>query len=152
MHTLALKVPPLAQIIIAIALVYAISQLSIAPFRFALTDTLSGLFLLAGAIVAFMGLRQFRLAKTSTNPLNPNKASSLVTSGIYQYTRNPMYLGMVLVLIGAIIEFASLLGFIVLPLFISYMTQFQIKPEERIVESLFGEEYVEYKQRVRRWI
>lgn len=152
MNSLELKVPPLAVILVAMALVFALSKLPIANAHFVLPKALSGLLLLSGAIVAFLGVWQFRQARTTTNPLNPNKASCLVSSGIYQFTRNPMYLGMVLVLIGGIIHFQSLLGFIILPLFINYMTQFQIKPEERIVEELFGQEYRDYKQQVRRWI
>jgi protein-S-isoprenylcysteine O-methyltransferase Ste14 len=152
MQSLELKVPPLAVILIALALVYVLAKLPLPQYHFAWTDAVSGLFLLTGAISAFLGLWQFRQARTTTNPLNPSKASNLVTSGIYRFTRNPMYLGMLFVLIGGIIEFGALLGFVIIPLFVWYMTRFQIVPEEQIIEGLFGQDYRDYKQQVRRWI
>jgi protein-S-isoprenylcysteine O-methyltransferase Ste14 len=152
MQSLELKVPPLAVILIALALVYVLAKLPLPQYHFAWTDAVSGLFLLTGAISAFLGLWQFRQARTTSNPLNPSKASNLVTSGIYRFTRNPMYLGMLFVLIGGIIEFGALLGFVIIPLFVWYMTRFQIVPEEQIIEGLFGQDYRDYKQQVRRWI
>lgn len=152
MQSLELKVPPLAVILIALALVYVLAKLPLPQYHFAWTDAVSGLFLLTGAISAFLGLWQFRQARTTSNPLNPSKASNLVTSGIYRFTRNPMYLGMLFVLIGGIIEFGALLGFVIIPLFVWYMTRFQIMPEEQIIEGLFGQDYRDYKQQVRRWI
>jgi protein-S-isoprenylcysteine O-methyltransferase Ste14 len=152
MQSLELKVPPLAVILIALALVYVLAKLPLPHYHFAWTDAVSGLFLLTGAISAFLGLWQFRQARTTSNPLNPSKASSLVTSGIYRFTRNPMYLGMLFVLMGGIIEFGALLGFMIIPLFVWYMTRFQIMPEEQIIEGLFGQDYRDYKQQVRRWI
>jgi len=152
MQSLELKVPPLAVILIALALVYVLTKLPLPQYHFAWTDAVSGLFLLTGAISAFLGLWQFRQARTTSNPLNPSKASNLVTSGIYRFTRNPMYLGMLFVLIGGIIEFGALLGFVIIPLFVWYMTRFQIMPEEQIIEGLFGQDYRDYKQQVRRWI
>jgi protein-S-isoprenylcysteine O-methyltransferase Ste14 len=152
MTFLELKVPPVIVILVALATAYGLAQVPIASIQFVLPDYIVGLLLIAGAIIALLGVWQFRQARTTTNPLNPNKASSLVSSGIYRITRNPMYLGMVLVLCGGIIKFGSLLGFIALPLFVWYMTRFQIKPEERIIAELFGQEYLDYKQRVKRWI
>jgi protein-S-isoprenylcysteine O-methyltransferase Ste14 len=152
MTFLELKVPPIVVILIALALAYSLAQLPISNIQFALPNYVFGLLLISGAFIALLGVWQFRQARTTTNPLNPNKASSLVRSGIYRFTRNPMYLGMVMVLCGGIIKFGSVLGFIALPLFVWYMTRFQIKPEERIIAELFGQEYLDYKQRVRRWL
>tara|TARA_R110002167_G_scaffold96903_6_gene256211 strand:- start:5142 stop:5600 length:459 start_codon:yes stop_codon:yes gene_type:complete len=152
MQSLELKVPPLAVILIALIFVFVLAKLPLPLYHFAWTDGVSGLFLLAGAVIAFLGVWQFRQAHTTTNPLNPGKASNLVTSGIYRFTRNPMYLGMVLVLVGGIIEFGSILGCGIAPLFVWYMTRFQIVPEEQIIEGLFGQDYRDYKQQVRRWI
>lgn len=152
MTFLELKIPPVIVILVALATAYGLAQVPIASIQFSLPDYIVGLLLITGAIIALFGVWQFRVARTTTNPLNPGKASNLVTSGIYRLTRNPMYLGMALVLVAGIIKFASLLGFITLPLFIWYMTRFQIKPEERIVAKLFGQEYLAYKQQVRRWL
>jgi protein-S-isoprenylcysteine O-methyltransferase Ste14 len=106
----------------------------------------------SGMLVAFAGIWEFRKAKTTIDPTKPEKASYLVSGGIYRVTRNPMYLGMQLIIIAAIFKFGNYYGFIALPFFILYITQFQIKPEERIIEIIFGEEYVLYKKKVRRWL
>jgi protein-S-isoprenylcysteine O-methyltransferase Ste14 len=106
----------------------------------------------SGMLVAFAGIWKFRKAKTTIDPTKPEKASYLVSGGIYRVTRNPMYLGMQLIIIAAIFKFGNYYGFIALPFFILYITQFQIKPEERIIERIFGEEYVLYKKKVRRWL
>ena len=94
----------------------------------------------------------FRRAHTTVNPMQPSSASSLVTSGIYRYTRNPMYLGMLFVLVGWALYLANVLVFLFLPAFILYMNRFQIEPEERAMTALFGQEFLEYASRVRRWI
>ena len=105
-----------------------------------------------GIAIALRGIASFRRAQTTVNPLKPETSAALVSSGIYSVTRNPMYLGMLLVLIGWAVYLGSLwplLGPVVFALFI---TRFQIVPEERALERLFGAPFVAYKQRVRRWI
>lgn len=94
----------------------------------------------------------FRSAGTTVNPLTPSKASRLVARGPYQISRNPMYLGFVVVLLAWASYLGSLSGFFVLPLFIVVVTYQQILPEERALEAKFGDDYVHYKQRVRRWV
>ncbi len=110
-----------------------------------------GLILLA--IVMDVGaLLLFRKADTTVNPLHPQRASYLVTDGIYRFTRNPMYLGLLVILTGWAVYLGSLSPFIVLPLFVWLMTRFQITAEERALVEKFGATYLEYKDRVRRWI
>ena len=107
---------------------------------------------LAGIFFAIAGVRSFKRAHTTVNPMQPNSASSLVTSGIYRHTRNPMYVGMVAVLISwacLLLSPLSLLGVIG---FAVYLQRFQIEPEERTMLALFAEDYSQYQQRVRRWI
>ena len=106
----------------------------------------------SGVLVALGGIWAFRKAKTTINPTTPEKASYLVSSGIFRVTRNPMYLGMQLILIAAIFKLGNYYGFIAAAFFNLYITQFQIKPEERIIETIFGEEYLHYKKKVRRWL
>jgi protein-S-isoprenylcysteine O-methyltransferase Ste14 len=106
----------------------------------------------SGILAAFADIWEFRKAKTTIDPTKPKKTSYLVSGGIYRITRNPMYLGMQLIIIAAIFKFGNLYSFISLPAFIFYITQFQIKPEERIIERIFGEEYILYKKKVRRWL
>lgn len=110
-----------------------------------------GLAILALLLVLF-GVISFRLAKTTVDPTQPEKASSVVTTGIYAYTRNPMYLGFLLMLLAFMFKLANPLTLVFLPLFVLYMNQFQIKPEEQVLTELFGESYTAYCQKVRRWL
>jgi protein-S-isoprenylcysteine O-methyltransferase Ste14 len=107
---------------------------------------------LAGLVVSFLGVAAFKHAQTTVNPMTPGAASSLVVAGIYHRTRNPMYLGFVLVLLGWAAFLSNALAFALLPGFVLYMNRFQIMPEERALESRFGQEFVDYTHRVRRWI
>ena len=153
MNALALKVPPVAQVIITAAAMYGVSKM--VP---ALTFSLDGSTALAVALGAMglslgiMGVTQFRIAQTTPNPQALEKVSSLVTSGVYQYSRNPMYVGLVLILLGWAFYFSHFLAFVLLPIFILYMTRFQIQPEERMMAQKFGKTYQDYLNKVRRWI
>ena len=109
-------------------------------------------FFCSGIFIALWALVSFKLSKTSSNPLNPEIATHLVQMGVFRFSRNPMYLGLASVLIawcfylGALASFLSVLGFL------GFMQYFQILPEERALEKLFGNDYVRYKSRVRRWL
>ena len=105
-----------------------------------------------GGAVALAGTLEFRRAHTTVNPLAPRRASTLVTRGIYRVTRNPMYLGMALVLLGWGCWLAHPLALLCVPLAMAYLQRFQIRPEERLLHSRFGEAYARYCRRVRRWL
>jgi protein-S-isoprenylcysteine O-methyltransferase Ste14 len=90
--------------------------------------------------------------KTTVNPLNIEAAKHLVVSGAYRFTRNPMYLGMCFLLIGWAIGQHNILAFAGPVLFVLYITLFQILPEERVLADIFGKHYLDYKNKVRRWI
>jgi protein-S-isoprenylcysteine O-methyltransferase Ste14 len=105
-----------------------------------------------GVMCAVMGVTSFRRAHTTLNPTTPDKASSLVTTGIFGRTRNPMYLGLLLVLTGWAVYLSNGIAFVFLPGFVLYMTFFQIRPEEEAMGKLFGGEFEAYRSRVRRWI
>jgi protein-S-isoprenylcysteine O-methyltransferase Ste14 len=109
-------------------------------------------FTVAGAIVILVAVTSFRRAKTTLNPMDPASSSSLVRSGIYKLSRNPMYLGFLLVLVGWAVFLSNALAFVFLPAFIFYMNRFQIEPEEKALAGKFGQEFVDYKSRVRRWL
>lgn len=109
-------------------------------------------FALAGALFALLGVVSFRRAKTTVNPMRPGSASSLVTSGVYRLTRNPMYLGFLLTLLGWAAWLSNAAAFAAVPGFVLYMDCFQIRPEERALRSRFDQEFNAYKARVRRWI
>jgi protein-S-isoprenylcysteine O-methyltransferase Ste14 len=105
-----------------------------------------------GVGAAIAGVASFQRARTTIHPLTPERSSALVDSGIYRFSRNPMYLGMALVLLGWsawLTAPAALFGPLI---FMAFITRFQIHPEERILEGLFGEGYKDYCRRVRRWL
>jgi protein-S-isoprenylcysteine O-methyltransferase Ste14 len=105
-----------------------------------------------GAAITFTGAATLRAAKTTLLPMRPQKTTSLVTTGIFKWTRNPMYLGLATALVGwaAFLSAAwPLLGPV---LFVLYVNRFQIRPEERVLTELFGAQYESYTHRVRRWL
>ena len=108
--------------------------------------------LLLGAAVCLAGLLSFRRARTIVNLLKPDTASALVSSGIYRYTRNPMYLGFAIALLAWAILLAAPLTLMGVAGFVLYIDRFQITPEERALAALFGEDFASYRDRTRRWI
>jgi len=148
------KIPPPLVALIAMLLTFlSRDYLDIFYLHPHLQRTLFLLFLVIGVSVIFLATRQFKISKTTVNPLKPETASSLVTLGIFRRTRNPMYLGLTSLLISFSIYFSSVFGIIIyLPLFISYITIFQIIPEEDAMNKLFSNDYKSYCLKVRRWI
>lgn len=106
----------------------------------------------AGATFDLAGLLAFRRSRTTVNPLKPERASALVTGGVYRITRNPMYVGMALLLLSWAVYLSAVLPFAGPLLFALYITRFQIQPEERALQAIFGEAYAAYAARVRRWL
>ena len=153
MKSLELKIPPPLVTLLFALLMWAVARLAPVVEMQAGVRTVSAIVLaLAGVAISFAGMRLFRRASTTVSPTRPQAASTLVTTGIYRVTRNPMYLGLVCVLVAWAVFLSSawsLLG----PLgFVLYMTRFQIKPEERILARLFGPTYSAWCARVRRWL
>lgn len=107
---------------------------------------------LAGVLVILAGIIEFRRARTTVNPMNPGAASSLVVKRVYSLTRNPMYLGFAIILLGWAVFLSHPLSPVVVPGFVAYMNRFQIIPEERALDALFGSEFKAYRARVRRWL
>ena len=117
-----------------------------------LLDVFSVLLLICGFIIIRTAFLSFKNHNTTINPLNLTKTSSLVNTGIFKYTRNPMYLGMVFILLSITLKFNLYGGLIVIVLFISFITKFQIIPEEKAMDKLFGKEFKNYKNITRRWL
>ncbi len=105
-----------------------------------------------GLLVALAGVREFRRARTTLHPQQPEAASSVVRSGIYARSRNPMYLGMLLVLVAWGAWLANLASLALAAAFVPYLNRFQIEPEERAMARNFGAAYEEYRRQVRRWL
>jgi protein-S-isoprenylcysteine O-methyltransferase Ste14 len=121
-------------------------------YSFDNSNLISVIFLLFGLGIFSAAVQSFKKHKTTINPLSPDKASSLVNSGIFSYSRNPMYLGMLLILLSVSFKFNISVGLFISFLFKIYITRFQIIPEEEAMVKLFGEEFIVYKNQTRRWI
>lgn len=106
----------------------------------------------AGLAFDLLGLLAFRGSQTTVNPLRPERASALVTAGVYRITRNPMYVGMCFLLSAWAVYLSALLPLAGPVVFVLYITRFQIRPEERALSRLFGEQFAQYTARVRRWL
>ena len=108
--------------------------------------------IISGLIIILSAIILFKKYQTTITPLNPSNATKLITDGIYKFSRNPMYLGLLLVLVGISIILNLTGGFFFTLLFILYINLFQIIPEENAMVDLFKDEFLEYKKNVRRWI
>lgn len=153
MKILELKVPPVAVFLAVVLLMYWLKEITPAllitvPFVKVVSAGFTGI----AVFVAAAGIYEFRKAKTTVNPIKPESASSVVNTGVFAYTRNPMYFGLLLIIIALGLWWQHLSVILCGALFVAYMNRFQIKPEERALERLFGEDYVDYKNQVRRWI
>jgi protein-S-isoprenylcysteine O-methyltransferase Ste14 len=153
MQTLELKIPPpVVALLVAVAM-WGISLATAtvdipALIRVAAATTIA----LAGIGTAISGAVAFRRAKTTVNPLKPEATSSLVTAGVYRFTRNPMYIGLAVVLLAWAVFVSSPLALLGPLVFILYIGRFQIIPEERVLSAMFGAAYSEYQAEVRRWL
>jgi protein-S-isoprenylcysteine O-methyltransferase Ste14 len=153
MHSLELKVPPpIAAFLAGVAMWVAAHVLPVVYIVGQWRLLLAAICAAFGVIIAFLGFSALSQANTTINPLNPEKASSVVIGGIYAYTRNPMYLGLTALLVAWTI-WLSVPWVIIGPVvFMLYLTRFQIIPEERAMSSKFARDYDEYRNRVRRWL
>lgn len=153
MSSLELKVPPVVVSIVFIIVMSLLAQyLPLGLVLFPAQSWLAMVLLIAGVGVAIAGVLAFNRAQTTVDPTKPNKASAIVDSGIYAYTRNPMYLGMALVLAGYAVDLSAISSYLSLILFLLYMTRMQIVPEERVLTEKFGQSYQDYQSKVRRWL
>ena len=149
-----LRIPPPIVALIGILLIFLSKDYILILYLHPhLQNTLSLIFLIIGFVIIFSATKEFKKSDTTVNPMKPETSTSLVTSGIFKYTRNPMYLGLTSIILASCFYFSSLLGIIVyVPLFILYITVFQIIPEEETMKGLFNDEYFDYCSKVRRWI
>ncbi|HHG90958.1 MAG TPA: isoprenylcysteine carboxylmethyltransferase family protein [Devosia sp.] len=153
MSFLELKIPPPLVVVIVAVVMWGVSLVT--PHLDTLVDIRfysAGAFAVGG--IALMGISfiGFAKAKTTVNPISPDKASALVTTGIYGVSRNPIYVADMLFLLAWGFYLANPLSLVLAFAFIPYINRFQIMPEERALQELFGEEFAAYKKKVRRWL
>jgi protein-S-isoprenylcysteine O-methyltransferase Ste14 len=125
---------------------------AVTAWTFKIPQSVSLVLFALGAVVSVLGVVEFKKAQTTINPLTPQESTSLVMGGIYRLSRNPMYVGLCLVLLGWAFWLANGLSFLILPLFVVLIDRLQIVPEERHLQEKFGEEFADYTTKVRRWI
>ena len=153
MGVLELKIPPpVVALLVGIAMWVASRTGPSIDLPFLIRAVTAIAIAMLGGGISFAGDMSFRRAKTTVNPMRPEKASSLVTSGIYRFTRNPMYLGLLLIVIAWAVFLSSPWALAGPVAFVLYVGRFQITPEERALSTKFGAEYSSYKSQVRRWL
>ena len=148
-----MKIPPIVQVTIAAVLAWGLAKhFSVYDFNGATAQATALIFLILGTFLLTRSLYLFRIHATTFNPLEPSKAVKLVISGLYKVTRNPMYLGLAFLLLAFCLFLGELISLVCLPLFLWTMTRWQIIAEEEALTRKFGDDYLNYKKQVRRWL
>ena len=145
------KIPPPLVTLVFIGLIYGTTNYA-ATDVFPYQNLIALGVLLIGLGFMFSGVREFKKLQTTVNPLDLAAATTLATSGVFGFTRNPMYLGMSSILLAFCIYHGAWLGLPLIILFMVYITLFQIRPEEKAMQDLFGDAFEDYKAKVRRWL
>lgn len=145
------KIPP-PIIGLTLILINFISIYFFSSNKFQFQGIISLIILIVGLLIVVAAVRLFAKHKTIVNPMTPKKTTSLVTEGVYGYSRNPMYVGLFLIIGSSSLYFGTWVGLITLLLFVIIINSLQIKPEEKAMRELFGDEYEVYMTKVRRWI
>jgi protein-S-isoprenylcysteine O-methyltransferase Ste14 len=153
MRVLELKVPPpIVALVLALLMWLTPAVAGLVQIPYPARVLCAVVLVCIGQSISIAGMVAFRRAKTTVNPIKASLASSLVIRGVYRYTRNPMYVGLLLTLLAWAVFLANPFAVLWVVVYVLYITRFQIIPEERVLASLFGAEYEAYKGRVRRWV
>ena len=148
-----LRIPPLAvTAAVVAAMVVTVPWLPALGAAWPGSTAVAAVVAVVGALLAILGVYEFRRARTTVNPLTPDNARRVVKGGVFRYSRNPMYLGMALLLLALALYQSHVLSFAWVAGYVTYLNRFQILPEERALEARFGDEYRAYARAVRRWI
>ena len=151
MHKFKNKIPPTILTLLFLIFNYILSfnflKIDI-PYKYFFTTLL----IIFGFYIIIRSSRLFAQAKTTIDPLRPFKSTSLITNDIYKYSRNPMYFGYLLIIIGSSVYLGNVISIIIIPLFIFTINFLQIIPEEEALKDIYGPRYDEYLSKVRRWI
>lgn len=153
MSKLEMKIPPiivlgvLGFIMWIISLVTTSQLIDLNPFK-----VFSLILFLIGISFSLAGVYAFRISGTTVNPRDPNRTFLLVTSGVYRYSRNPMYLGFFICLLAWGLFLGNPISLLVATFFVYYMNKYQIIPEEKVLAEKFGADFDSYSRRVSRWL
>lgn len=153
MSKLELKIPPVLVVVIFAFLMWLMTKFTVdveflMSYRWMLCVPLFCL----GGIFSLLGVASFKTAQTTVNPTKPEASSALVKTGIYQYSRNPMYVGFLFILLAWGFLLSNAYAIAITPGFVFYLNRFQIRPEEKMLSRIFGDEFCGYQKRVRRWL
>jgi len=146
-----IKIPPPILVMILVISNYFSSK-KIDLFYLPNQNFISILILLIGMLILINPIFKFIKSKTTIDPIKFKKVNKLITSGIYKYSRNPMYLGLLMIVISTSIFYLNIFSITTPFLFYFWINRFQIKREEIFLTEKFGKEYVSYKTKTRRWI
>ncbi len=147
-----LKIPPAIVFLVFGLLMYLLAEfLPVGYFDFFGRHYLMIALVVFAIIIAIVALLQFYASKTTIDPTQPDKTIKLVTSGIYAYTRNPMYLALLVLLLAWGVWLGNAFNTLLAAGFVAYMNRFQIEPEEQALMRIFGKDYKQYCLLVRRW-
>ncbi|MCC6921460.1 MAG: isoprenylcysteine carboxylmethyltransferase family protein [Nitrosomonas sp.] len=153
MYCLELKIPPAVLVLLFTVVMWSVSLMS--PWtviQIPDKELVAGALWLMGFVLIIVAAVEFISAKTTANPLTPGLATSIVTTGVYRLSRNPMYVGFLLMLAAWGVFLANVLSVLLLPLFVVYLNRFQIIPEENALLAKFGDGYARYLKSVCRWV
>ena len=145
------KIPPPILVLILVSSNYFSSK-KIDLIHLPNQDLISIIILLIGILILINPLFKFIKSKTTIDPIKFKKVNKLIISGIYKYSRNPMYLGLLMIFISTSIFFLNIFSITTPLLFYCWINRFQIKREESFLTEKFGEEYISYKIKTRRWM
>lgn len=151
MTWLETRIPPPVVMLVFALLAWACT--TVVPwglFTLPVREAIVAIIAVSGVLLNALPKILFGRAGTTVNPLHPERSSRLVTSGIYRYTRNPMYLGQTLVLLAWCLWWQHPLSLLAVPAFVLYITRFQILPEERQLSLQFAEAFQQFRTRTRR--
>ena len=152
-HPLENRVPPpMVVVLIGLAMAVTAWLTPAVEIRSDMRFVGGGIVMALGALVVVQGARTFWRHKTTINPVNLDSASALVTSGVFRYSRNPMYVGFTAMLVGWAVSLAAPWALLGPVAFVLFTNRFQIIPEELVMRAKFGRAYDEYQTQVRRWI
>ena len=146
-----LKIPPPLLVLILVISNYFSSKkidLILLPHQ----NIISFILLFIGAIILINPIFKFIKSRTTINPINFKKVNKLITSGIYKYSRNPMYLGLLVIVISTTIFYLNIFSITTPIIFYFWINKFQIKREEIFLTEKYGKEYLLYMTKTRRWI